>query len=102
MYADDVTTKARYEHAQDEAFDVAPSWLFGGMAEAFKGGAARLAIAGEDPSLLAGQDPKKLSRANKARSLAYRPALELITGFAINWCVIAAATPAWAKSCSRT
>ncbi len=98
MYADDVTTKARYEHAQDEAFDVAPSWLFGGMAEAFKGGAARLAIAGEDPSLLAGQDPKKLSRANKARSLAYRPALELITGFAINWCVIAAATPAWAKS----
>ena len=30
--------------------------------------------------------------------MAYRPALELITGFAINWCVIAAATPAWAKS----
>ena len=68
------------------------------MAEAFKGGAARLAIAGENPALLAGQDPEKLSRANKARSRAYRPALELITGFAINWCVIAAATPAWAKS----
>lgn len=39
-----------------------------------------------------------LSRANKARSVAYRPALELITGFAINWCVIACATPAWARS----
>lgn len=98
MYADDVTTLARYAHAPDEAFDVAPGWLFNGMAEAFKGGAARLAIAGEDPSLLSGQDPKKLSRANKARSIAYRPALELITGFTINWCVIAAATPAWAKS----
>jgi aminopeptidase len=98
MYADDVTTLARYAHAPDDAFDVAPAWLFNGMAEAFKGGAARLAIAGEDPSLLSGQDPKKLSRANKARSVAYRPALELITGFTINWCVIAAATPAWAKS----
>ena len=98
LYSDDATTLSRYLHAPDEAFDVAPDWLFSGMAEAFKGGAARLAIAGEDPSLLAGQDASKLARANKARSLAYRPALELITGFAVNWCVIAAATPAWAKS----
>lgn len=98
IYADDETTLARYRHAPDSAFDVAPGWLFNGMADAFRGGAARLAIAGENPALLAGQDPGRLSRANKARSQAYRPALELITGFAINWCVIAAATPAWAKS----
>ena len=98
IYADDETTLARDQQAPGEAFDVAPDWLFNGMAEAFKGGAARLAIAGENPALLAGQDPGRLSRANKARSKAYRPALELITGFAINWCVIAAATPAWAKS----
>lgn len=98
VYADDETTLARYQHAPDDSFDVAPGWLFNGMAEAFRGGAARLAIAGENPALLAGQDPAKLARANKARSMAYRPALELITGFAINWCVIAAATPAWAKS----
>lgn len=98
VYADDETTLARYRHAPDDAFDVAPGWLFNGMAEAFRGGAARLAIAGENPALLAGQDPGRLSRANKARSMAYRPALELITGFAINWCVIAAATPAWAMS----
>jgi aminopeptidase len=98
IYSDDAATLARFAYAPEEAFDVAPAWLFNGMAEAFKGGAARLAIAGENPSLLAGQDPKKLARANKARSQAYRPALELITGFAINWCVAAAATPAWAKS----
>ncbi|MFM8747744.1 MAG: aminopeptidase [Aestuariivirga sp.] len=98
IYSDNAATLARFAHAPEEAFDVAPGWLFNGMAEAFKAGAARLAIAGENPSLLAGQDPKKLARANKARSQAYRPALELITGFAINWCVAAAATPAWAKS----
>lgn len=98
VYADDETTLARYRFAPEDSFDAAPGWLFNGMAEAFRGGAARLAIAGENPALLAGQDPAKLARANKARSMAYRPALELITGFAINWCVIAAATPAWAKS----
>ena len=98
IYNDDVTTLARYQHAPDESFDVAPAWLFDGMAEAFRHGAARLAIAGEDPSLLSGQDVNKLSRANKSRSIAYRPALELITGFSINWSVIACATPVWAKS----
>ncbi len=37
-------------------------------------------------------------RANKARSKAYKPAIELITSFSINGCVIACATPSWAKS----
>ena len=56
-------------------------------------GAARLAIGGEDPSLLAGQDPDRVARANRARSVAYRPALELITNFAINWNIVCYATP---------
>jgi aminopeptidase len=98
LYNDDQATLARFEAAAEASFDVAPAWLFEGMAEAFKGGAARLAITGEDPSLLSGQDPEKVSRVSRARSKAYKPALELITGFAINWCVISCATPLWAKS----
>ncbi len=98
LYGDDAATLSRYEHAADASFDAAPGWLFDGMASAFKAGAARLAIIGEDPSLLSGQDPDKVARANRARSKAYRPALELIAGHAINWCVAAAATPAWARS----
>jgi aminopeptidase len=98
LYSDEQATLARYAHGPDHSFDTAPAWLFNGMAEAFRGGAARLAIIGEDPSLLAGQNPDKIARANRSRSKAYRPALELITSFTINWCVIACATPAWAKS----
>ncbi|MBC7800466.1 MAG: aminopeptidase [Gemmatimonadaceae bacterium] len=96
--SDEVTTLARFQHAPDAAFDTAPAWLFDGMATAFRGGAARLAIAGENPSLLAGQDPARIARANRARSVAYKPAMELITGFATNWCVACAATPAWAQT----
>ena len=98
LFTDEAATLARFAHAPAEAFDQAPGWLYDGMAAAFRSGAARLAIAGDDPSLLAGQDPDKVSRANRARSAAYRPALDLIAGFATNWTIVSAATPAWARA----
>ncbi|AAW61438.1 aminopeptidase [Gluconobacter oxydans] len=96
LYADDETTLARFIHAPDEAFDVAPTWLADGMARAFREGAARMAITGANPTLLKGQDPERISRANRANSKANRPAMEIITQFAVNWNIIACATPAWA------
>ena len=98
FFSDEETTLMRYRHGRDDGFDTAPAWLFEGMASAYKNGAARLAIVGEDPSLLAAQDPEKVSRANRARSKAYMPALNLIAGFDINWTIVSAATAAWAKS----
>ncbi len=97
LYADDETTLARYNFAADSSFDHAPQWLADGIAAAFRGGAARLALAGANPALLAGQDPAKVSRANIAASKANKPAMELITRHAINWSIVAAATPAWAS-----
>jgi aminopeptidase len=98
LISDDQVALARYRHAHPaEAFDVAPGWLFAAMAEAFRGGAARLAVVGDDPTLLSAEDPERVARANKARSIAYRPALELITGFAINWNLVPCATPGWAR-----
>jgi aminopeptidase len=97
LYSDDEATLARYHHASDASFDHAAKWLYDGMGAAFKSGAARLAIAGANPSLLSNEDPEKVSRANRAVSQAYRPALELITRHEINWTIVACATPAWAK-----
>jgi len=98
LLSDDASTLARFDHAPDAAFDTAAGWLYDGMAAAFRGGTARLAIAGENPSLLAGQDPARVARANRARSVAYRPALELITGFGINWTITCFATLPWART----
>lgn len=97
LYSDEPSTVARFQHAPEEAFDTAASWLYEGMAQAYRTGAARMAIGGENPSMLAAQDPARVARANRARSVAYRPALELITGFDINWSIVCAATPAWAR-----
>ena len=97
LYADDEASLSRYRFATDGSFDHAPVWLAEGIAAAFRSGAARFALTGANPALLAGQDPAKVSRANIAASKANKPAMELITRHAINWSILAAATPAWAK-----
>jgi aminopeptidase len=97
FYGDDPSVLSRFEHAPDASFDYAPVWLQDAIATAFKGGAARMAIAGGNPALLAKQDPAKVARANVAASKASKPAMELITRHEINWTIVAAATPEWAK-----
>jgi aminopeptidase len=98
LFSDDELTLLRFQHAPDESFDKASNWLFDGMATAFANNAARLAVVGEDPSLLSAQDPERVARANRARSTAYRPALERVVNFDINWNIVSFATPAWAKA----
>ena len=98
LLTDEESTLLRYKYGSNEGFDHAAAWLYDGMAAAFKSGAARLAITGNNPSLLSKEDPEKVGRANRAVSKAYRPALELITRHDINWTIVAAATPAWAAT----
>jgi aminopeptidase len=97
FYGDDASALARFQYAPDASFDYAPTWLQDGIANGFRSGAARLAIAGANPALLARQDPAKVARANVAASKAGKPAMELITRHEINWTIVAAATPDWAK-----
>ena len=98
LYNDDDAALMRFRFAPDAAFDHAANWLYDGMGAAFKSGAARLAITGANPLLLSNEDPDKVGRANHAISMAYRPALELITRHEINWTIVATATPAWAEA----
>jgi len=98
LFTDEESMLLRYLYGSEAGFDAAASWLYEGMAQAFRSGAARLAITGGDPSLLSKQDPERVSRANRAMSKAYRPALELITRHEINWTIVACATPAWAAA----
>lgn len=98
FFTDEESTLLRYRYGSDAGFDTAAAWLYDGMAAAFREGAARLAVAGGNPSLLSQEDPEKVGRANRAVSKAYRPALELITRHEINWTIVSCATPAWAAA----
>jgi aminopeptidase len=97
LYSDEETTLARYRNAPDESFDTASGWLYEGMAKAFGNNAARLAISGDNPMMLSGEDPQKVARANRANSMAYKPAMERIVNFDINWTIVSYPNPAWAR-----
>ena len=97
MLSDEELTLARYRYASDASFDRAANWLYDGIAKAFDSNTARLAVVGDNPMLLAGEDPAKVSRASKANSIAYQPALEKIAGFDINWNIVSFPGAAWAK-----
>ena len=97
IFSDEGVTLARYHNAPDASFDKATGWLYEGMAKAFAGNAARLAISGDNPMLLASEDPDKVARASRANSTAYRPAMEKIVNFDINWNIVSYPNPSWAK-----
>jgi aminopeptidase len=96
LLSDEQITLARFRFGSDESFDRAPGWLYDGVAKAFGGNTARLAIVGENPMLLSSEDPAKVARANKANSVAYQPALEKIANFDINWNIVAYPGASWA------
>lgn len=96
FFTDDAITLARYENAGDHSFDRAPDWFYEGLGRAYKGGAARMAITGDDPMLLAEQDPARVARASKAVSIAAKPAMNPIVGFEVNWNIVAFPGAAWA------
>ncbi len=98
LFSDDMLSLIRFENAHAASFNCAPSWLYAGMAKAFENGAARLAIVGDNPSLLSNQDFDKVARLNKATSIAYQPALKEISNFAINWSIVAYPTAGWAET----
>src|SRR5579871_7069420 len=97
ILSDEAITLLRYRFGPDESFDRAASWLYEGMSKAFGANTARLAIVADNPILLSGEDPTKVARASKANSIAYKPALERIVNFEINWNIIAYPSPSWAK-----
>jgi len=98
LFTDEEATLLRFRYGHEPSFDTAPAWLFEGMAQAYRNGAARLAVIGSDPFLLAREAPDKVSRVNRATSIAYEPARTLITRHEINWNLVPCATPAWAAN----
>jgi len=98
LYGDNVISRQRLSLAPEEGLDRAPGWLYEGMAKAFREGAARLAVSGNDPKALEGLPPERIGRAQQANSRAYKPALQAITEFVTNWTIVPFAHPGWAKA----
>ena len=96
FYNDDAVTLARYRYAPKDSFDFYPEWLAAGMLQMLNENGARLSVTGGDPDLLKGQDGDAIAASQKAAQTALKPFMNKVMNDAVNWCVVAVATPAWA------
>jgi aminopeptidase len=97
LWEDSAVTLARFRHAPRDSFAEVPAWLFDATVLALQEHHAYIHVSGEDPNLLAGQDARFVATASEARAVARRRWTQLISDMAVNWCVVPAAVPAWAR-----
>jgi len=97
-FGDQVLSRIQVDEGRDEIFDYAPGWRFDGVERALKEGAAVLSVTGADPNMMAGADMGRISRVQKAASMASKGMQGLLSGFVANWAIVPFAHPAWAKA----
>jgi aminopeptidase len=95
LWADERIARIRYEHADPETLTEVPNWLFSRYEEHYQNGEAELAIYSTDPDLLAGIDPALIAKNRTANAKKFEPLRKYEN--VSNWCVVATASPAWAR-----
>jgi aminopeptidase len=96
LWSDEKTNRLYYEHANSENIEYVPDWLLSRYEEYSSKGEAELMIASSDPNLLDGINAELIARNRKARAQKLVEPLRKYEGLT-NWCVVATATPFWAK-----
>lgn len=93
---DDTVSRTKYELAADEVFTEYPVWLAFEREEMVEKGAAFMSIMSSSPDLLKGVNPERISNFQKAAGKALMKYRQAVQSDKVSWCVIAAASPAWA------
>ena len=94
-YTDEQITRIRFEHADPETLTEVPNWIFARYEEYYERMDAELAISSGDPELLTGIDPDLIAKNRKAVMQKWEPLRKYES--TTNWCVVATASPSWAK-----
>ena len=97
-WRDDQLDRLRYLHADDAVFDEVPLWRRHFFNDYALEGAAYLSLAARDPEALRGVDPDRLTRANRAGSLALDTFYRQQMSNGIPWCIASLPIPAWART----
>jgi aminopeptidase len=97
VWNDEQLTLERFRHAPRDSFEEFADSGLAALAETIERGDALLSISANDPALLKNQDPKLVSTAMRVRAMKSKPYSEKIMQDAVNWCVAAMPTLAWAQ-----
>jgi aminopeptidase len=93
LYLDAFVRRAQIEHGSDQTIGFAPSWQIERILQMGEQHVAAITIEGAvDPAATAGLDPVRLASQTPVRE----EYLKLVGDRAINWCIVACPTAAWA------
>ncbi len=96
IWGDEEMLRIRLQNAPADSFNEYPKWHVNGILDMIRNGDALLSIYANDPDVYAGLDPERIGAMQKAHLENYQEISLNVARNAVNWCVVAAAGPAWA------
>ena len=96
IWGDEEMLRIRLENAPDNSFDEYPTWQIDALMNMIEKGDALLSISANDPDVYMGLDSDRVTAMQKAHLEKYGPVSAKVSRNAMNWCVVAAASPTWA------
>jgi aminopeptidase len=96
IWGDEEMLRLRVQHAPADSFDEYPKWHVSGILDMLEKGDALLSLYANNPDVYDGLDFERLGAIQKSHLEHWSPISARITRNATNWCIAAAAAPAWA------
>lgn len=96
IWGDEEMHRIRLQNAPTDSFDEYPKFHIDAVMGMIKNGDALLSIYANDPDAFAGLDPERVGAMQKSHLQNYSPIGVEVSRNAVNWCVVASASPAWA------
>lgn len=97
LWGDEELLKTRVHMAPRDSFDEFSDWQVKALMDLFEQDGAHLTIRSNNPDLMDGEDPEFVDLIHKAYLKRFADYSRLIGQNKMNWLVIAASGPAWAK-----
>ena len=97
LWGDEEMLRIRLQNAPADSFGEYPKFQVNGVMDMIEKGDALLSIYANDPDALKGMDPERVGAMQKAQLENYSPISAKVSRNAVNWCVVASASPAWAS-----
>ncbi|WP_058486779.1 aminopeptidase [Defluviitalea phaphyphila] len=97
FWKDEESTKIKYLHAPEEAFEEFPSWQKEFYLSYSKKGAAFLHIYAENPEIFKDVNPERIAKYSKVRNTELKEYTERTMNNEHAWCVSSIPTVGWAK-----
>ena len=96
IWSDEEGLRIRLQNAPRESLMEYPKWQITAQMDMIEHGDALLTILADDPDLMSGFDPESVAFLQKTHLENYKPVGTAVSRDAINWCLAAASSPAWA------